>query len=120
MILIYHNPESIESIECLNILKKIKKRHKVIRHIDNPLTERKLKRIVKLLNIKPIQLIRTEATIWKDHYQELVSNVDEFEDIEYIKMMTEFPSLIKIPIVINGDKAAICKPPEKILSILAS
>ncbi|MFD2541650.1 ArsC/Spx/MgsR family protein [Lacinutrix gracilariae] len=120
MILIYHNPESSDSIECLNILKKIKKRHKVIRHIDNPLTERKLKRIVKLLNIKPIQLIRTDASIWKDHYQDLVTDVDDFEDIEYIKMMTEFPTLIRIPIVINGDKAAICNPPEKILSLLAS
>ena len=118
MILIYHNPESIESIECLNIIKKTKKRHKVIKYIDNPLTERKLKRIVKLLNIKPIQLIRKEASIWKDHYQEVVSNLEDFEDIEYIKMMTEFPSLIKIPIVINGDKAIIVKSPETLKSIL--
>ena len=119
MILIYHNPDSVESMTCLNLLKKFKQKYRIIKYIDNPLTERKLKRIIKLLNVKPLELIRTEDALWKDHFQSIVKNEDDFEDIEYIKMMTEFPSLIRRPIIINGDKAIIAKPPNKILEILS-
>ena len=119
MILIYHNPDSRESKECLNIIKRFKQRHRVIKYLDNPLTERKLKRLIKLLKVKPIELIRTEDAIWKDHFQQLIKNEDDFEDIEYIKMMTEFPSLIKRPIIVNGDKAVIGKPPRKVYEIIS-
>ncbi|MCL4121852.1 UNVERIFIED_CONTAM: hypothetical protein GTU68_022419 [Idotea baltica] len=118
MILLYHNPDSIESMACLNLLKKVKQKYRIIKYIDNPLTERKLKRIIKLLNIKPLALIRTEDDLWKEHFQALVKNEDDFDDIEYIKMMIEFPTLIRRPIIINGDKAIIGKPPRKVLDIL--
>ncbi len=118
MILIYHNPDSIESIACLNLLKKVKQKYRIIKYLDNHFTERKLKRIVKLLNIRPLDLIRTEDDLWKDHFQSIVKNENDFDDIEYIKMMIEFPSLIRRPIIINGDKAIIAKPPRKILDII--
>ena len=120
MIILYHNPDSYESNACLNFLKKIKQKYKIIKYLDHPLTERKLKRIVKLLDVKPIDLIRTEDDLWRDHFHPLVKNLDDFEDIEYIKMMVEFPKLMRRPIVINGDKAIICKPPRKVLSILST
>jgi len=119
MILIYHNPDSTESIACLNLLKKTKQKYRIIKYLDNHLTERKLKRIVKLLKIKPLELIRTEDELWKDHFQPIVKNEDDFDDIEYIKMMIEFPSLMRRPIIIKGDKAIIAKPPNKILEIFS-
>ena len=119
MILIYHNPDSSESKECLNIIKRFKQRHRVIKYLENPLTERKLKRLIKLLNVRPIELIRTEDAIWKDHFQQLIKNEDDFDDIEYIKMMTEFPSLIERPIIVNGDKAVIGRPPRKVYEIIS-
>jgi len=85
MILIYHNPDSIESIACLKLLKKVKQKYRIIKYLDNHLTERKLKRIVKLLNMTPLELIRTEGTLWKEHFESLVKNEDDFDDIEYVK-----------------------------------
>jgi arsenate reductase len=120
MILIYHNPDSIESLACLNLLKKVKQNYRIIKYLDNHFTERKLKRIIKLLNVKPIELIRTEDDLWRDHFQSIVKNNDEFDDIEYIKMMIEFPILIRRPIIINGKKAIIAKPPNKMLEILSN
>ena len=118
MILIYHDPNSIESIECLNILKKNKKKHKIVKYLENPPTENKLKKIVNKLDIRPYNLIKTEDSLWKEHYQEFVKNEGDFEDIEYIKVLTEFPQLIRTPIVVKGKKAVLCDPPEKVFSFI--
>ena len=118
MILLYHNPDSTESNECLRFLKRVKQKYRIIKYIEKPLTERKIKRIVRLLDIKPIELIRTEDEIWRKHFKDIVKDESDFEDIEYIKMMAEFPKLIQVPIVIKGNKAIIAKPPIKVLDII--
>ena len=42
----------------------------------------------------------------------------DFTDEELIKVMAKYPKLIERPIVINGDKATIGRPPIKILDII--
>lgn len=73
----------------------------------------KLNKIIKLLKIRPIDLIRQNETIWKENFRDL-----DFTDEELIDVMVEYPQLIERPIVINGTKAVIGRPPTKILDIL--
>jgi len=113
MILIYHNPRCSKSREALEILETKKADYKVIKYIDELLSAEKLGKILKILNIKPIELVRTNESIWKENFKHL-----DFTDEELIAVMAKYPQLIERPIVINDNKAVIGRPPKKILDIL--
>lgn len=113
MIKIYHNPRCRKSREGLQILENSGKEFEIIKYLDTVPTEEELKDILKKLNISPIQLVRKTEKIWKENYKG-----KELSDTEIIKAMVENPKLIERPIVINGDKAAIGRPPESILEII--
>ena len=113
MIVIYHNPNCSKSRESLEILETTKEDVQIFKYLDEPLKAEKLRKIIKLLNIKPIDLIRQNESIWIEKLKDL-----EFTDEELIDVMVEFPQLIERPIVINGDKAVIGRPPTKIYDII--
>lgn len=113
MIIIYHNPRCRKSRETLEILETKKADYKVIKYLDEPLSAEKLGKIIKIIGIPPIDLVRTNEKIWKENFKHL-----EFSDEELIQVMAKYPQLIERPIVINGNKAVIGRPPNKILEII--
>ncbi len=113
MIVIYHNPRCSKSRETLEILETKKANYQVIKYLDEPLSAEKLGKIIKLLKIKPIELVRKNEKIWKENFKNL-----DFTDDELIQVMAKYPKLIERPIVINDNKAVIGRPPKKILEII--
>lgn len=113
MIIIYHNPRCSKSRETLEILETKKADYKVIKYLDETLSVEKLGKIIKLLKIKPIELIRKNESIWKENFKGL-----GFTNEELIQVMAKYPQLIERPIVINGQKAIIGRPPKRILDII--
>lgn len=118
MIVIYHNPDSDDSNKCLKILETSQRNHKVIKHEDKPLDAIALKKILRLLNVSPIEIIRTNDSLWIEKFQHLIDAEMEFTEEEYIQIMIKYPDLIERPIIINGDKAVIGKPARKIFDII--
>lgn len=115
MIKIYHNPRCSKSRQGLEILKESGQDYEVIQYLKEPISKDDLKEIIKLLNIKPIALVRKNEKIWKESFK---SKADELSDEDIIEAMIENPKLIERPIVINGEKAVIGRPPEDIKEIL--
>lgn len=113
MIKIYHNSRCSKSREGLCVLNDLKQEIEVINYIDNPLTFIELKNLVELLKIKPIELVRTKETIWKEQFKDQILTDDEI-----IQAMIDFPKLMERPIVVNGNKAVIARPSEKINEII--
>ncbi|WP_460219046.1 arsenate reductase (glutaredoxin) [Psychroserpens sp. MEBiC05023] len=113
MINIYHNPRCSKSREGLALLENSGKDFEVIKYLDEPISEEQLKSIVNTLGVKPLELVRTNEAIWKSEYKEKT-----LTDSQIIKAMTVHPKLIERPIVINGKKAIIGRPPIKILDII--
>ena len=113
MIKIYHNNRCSKSRCGLEILEKSGKDFEVVKYLDNAPTVKELKDLIKLLNIKPIALVRKNEAIWKDNFKN-----KDLSDSEIIDAMSKHPKLIERPIVINGSKAIIGRPPELILDIL--
>lgn len=113
MIRIYHNPKCSKSREGLAIVEASGKQHLVVKYIEDPLSTSALERLIGLLDIKPIELVRTEETIWKESYKG-----KELSDNEIIKALSIHPRLMQRPIVVNGKKAIIGRPPLNIKSIL--
>jgi arsenate reductase (glutaredoxin) len=113
MIKIYHNPRCSKSREALNILEAETTDFKVIKYLDKELNAKELAEIIKLLRIKPIELVRKNESLWKDNFKNLT-----FTDKELINLMIKYPKLIERPIVVNGSKAVIGRPPEKIVDVI--
>ena len=113
MIKIYHNPRCSKSREGVCYLENLDLPHEIIKYIDDPLTEVELKAIIKKLKLKPIDLVRTTEKIWIDEFKN-----KELTDEQLIAIMVHYPKLIQRPIVVNGNKAVIARPPEKITEVL--
>src|SRR5690606_18311119 len=113
MIKIYHNPRCQKSREGLQIIEKSGKDFKIIKYLEENPNESEIREILKLLNIKPEELIRKNETIWKENFKG-----KELTDYEIVQTMVKHPNLIERPIVINDDKAVIGRPPQLINSIL--
>lgn len=113
MIKIYHNSRCSKSRSGLAILEKSGKPFEIIKYLDQGISNKELKHIISLLNIKPIALVRKNESIWK----ELFKNKD-LDDDAVIDAMVKYPKLIERPIVINKDKATIGRPPELIIELL--
>ena len=62
--------------------------------------------IIEKLEINPIELVRKNESIWKENYKG-----KNLSDKEIIQAMIENPKIIERPIVINGKKAVIGRPP---------
>lgn len=113
MIKIYHNTRCKKSRESLEILKESGQKFKIVEYLKTTLSVNELKSIIDLLDITPIELIRKNEAIWKDHYKGKILGDDEI-----IYLMIEHPKLIERPIVINKQKAIIGRPPENIKQVL--
>lgn len=113
MIKIYHNNRCRKSREGLEIIENSGKEFEIVSYLDNPPTIEELNQLIKLLGITPIELVRTNESIWKEKYKNV-----KLSDDEIIELMAINPKLIERPIVVNDGKAVVGRPPEKINSIL--
>lgn len=113
MIQIYHNPRCTKSREGLEELKTINQPFKIIKYLENPLTKEELTDLLKKLNYKPLELIRTKEKIWIENYKN-----KNLSDDAIIEAMILNPKLIERPIIVNGNKAIVARPKEKIKEIL--
>lgn len=110
---IYHNPRCSKSRQGLAILENSGQPFEIVKYLDDNLSVEAIKKIISLLKIKPIDLVRQNEAIWKSDYKGKI-----LSDSEVIDAMIKNPKLIERPIVINGSKAVIGRPPELITTIL--
>jgi arsenate reductase len=113
MITIYHNSRCSKSREGVCFLENTKQPFQVINYLENIPTKEELKELIRKLNISPIELVRKKETIWISTYKNR-----KLSDDEIIQVMIDNPKLIERPIIVNGDKAIIARPTEKINEII--
>lgn len=113
MIKIYHNNRCSKSRCSLEIIEQSGKSFEVIKYLDDRLSKEELDDIIKLLNIKPMDLVRKNEAIWKSDFKGKT-----LSDEQLVDAMVANPKLIERPIVINKGKAVIGRPPELILEII--
>lgn len=86
---------------------------KTIEYLKNPPSREELKRLIKILNIEPFELIRKSEPIFIQKFGNKVLSEEES-----ISAMLEYPILIERPIVIIGNQALVCRPPEKLYDFM--
>ena len=109
---LYHNPRCRTSRTALALLQKRGVEPKVIEYLKTPPSAAELKRLLKMLGMTPRQLLR------KKEAKEAGLDKPALADDALIAGMVKHPIAIERPIAVNGSKAALGRPPEKVLEIL--
>ncbi len=110
---IYHNPRCSKSRETLELLNQRGVAPDIIEYLKNPPTKAELKALIAQLGISAEQLIRKGEAIFKEHYAGKT-----LSDAQWIDAMISHPVLIERPIVTDGKRAVLGRPPENVAKLL--
>ena len=86
----------------------------MVHYLETPPDADTLKRLLQGLDLQPRELMRRKEAA----YSELNLADPGLSNDELIKAMISNPILIERPIVVNGERCAIGRPPESVLEIL--
>lgn len=114
MATIYHNPRCTKSRQALSLLEARGIKTDIVLYLESPPDAKTLKDILKKLGITARELLRKG----EDEYKQLKLDNATLTDNDLVAAMCANPRLIERPIVINGNHAAIGRPPENIIKIL--
>jgi arsenate reductase len=109
MLTVYHNPRCKKSRAGLHYILEKKLEYRVREYLKDPLSEEELNRLIMKLNIKPVELVRTQEEYYRKELKDLKLN-----DGEWVRVMVENPRLIRRPIVEDKYKAVVGDPVENI------
>lgn len=114
MYTIYHNPRCSKSRQTLALLEEqstlAKQEIKIVEYLKTPLTSNEIKQLLQQLNCKTIEIMRVKEAEFGEQ------SLKGANDDELINAMAQTPKLIERPIVTNGSKAIIGRPPENVLT----
>jgi arsenate reductase len=111
---LYYNPNCSKSRGALEILRERGAQFDVVEYLKEPLDRKTLARIVELLPNPPEDLIRKDG-----NFERLGLDPNRCKTIEAaIELLLEHPELMQRPVLVAGDRALICRPPEKVLELL--
>ena len=85
-----------------------------VNYYIKPLSEKKLRELVKKMGIQPRDLLRKTEPV----YRELGLARDDFSDEKIISLMVKHPDLIQRPIVERGNRAVLGRPSENVKAML--
>jgi len=112
---IFFNPSCSKCRLTMDILNDKGVSATVVEYLNAPPDLQELENVLKILGLEPRELMRKHES----PYQENNLDNPELSRQQLIQAMIDNPILIERPIIINGNKATIGRPPEKVLDILS-
>lgn len=111
-VVFYHNPRCRTSRAALELLRKKGVEPEIVEYLKTPPSATELKRLLKMLGMTPRQLLR------KKEAKEAGLDKPTLGDDAIIAGMVKHPIAIERPIAVKGSKAALGRPPERVLEVL--
>ncbi len=113
-ITVYQKPTCTTCREVYRALKESGAEMEAVDYYLEPLSEAKLKELVKKMGIQASELFRKKEEI----YKKLKLADKSVPDDEAIRLMVKHPDLMQRPIVEKGNKAILARPAERLKEIL--
>ena len=111
---IYHNPRCSKSRQTLQLLQDRDIEPEIVEYLKTPPSADELDAVLAKLGMEPRALMRTKEVAYRE-----AGIADEgLSRRALIDLMVANPIVIERPIVVNGARAALGRPPESVLSIL--
>lgn len=113
MTTIWHNPKCSKSREALALLSETNSEIEVVKYLEAAPSREEIQSLLKKLGVGARELMRTK----EDLYKELGLGKVEDEAV-LMDALVNHPKLIERPILIQGDRAIIGRPVEKVIEFL--
>ena len=112
---LYHNPHCATSRKALALLRQHGIEPNIIEYLKMPPDRARLRALLAMMGMRPGQLLRKreKAAMAKAGIDPRTSKEDAI-----LEAMLAEPILIERPIVVNGRKAVLGRPPGRVLEIL--
>lgn len=108
-----HNPRCSKSRAALELVRESGVELPIREYLDQPLTVDELRDIVKLLGVRPIDIVRRGEPQFS-----ALGLSDSTPDDDVLRAMAEHPILIERPIVVRNGRAVIGRPTENVRELL--
>jgi arsenate reductase (glutaredoxin) len=109
---IYHNPRCNTSRKTLALLREKGIEPEIVEYLKTPYTAAGLKTLLGQLKMPARALLRRKEAA--------VAGIDpaKLSEDALIAAMAKNPIIVERPIVVSGGKAALGRPPKKVLTVL--
>jgi arsenate reductase (glutaredoxin) len=111
---VYQKPTCSKCRETLALLRESGAKFEAVNYYEIPLTAQRLRELIDKLGVTAREILRRDEPLARH----LDLGEGGLSDDELIKVMVENPDLIQRPIVVRGDKAVLCRPPENVKKLL--
>ena len=81
-------------------------------YVKNPLTETEIRDVLRRLDLRPRDVLRTKDPAFKE-----MGLTGQEPDDRLIREMADHPTLLQRPIGVKGKKAVVGRPPERLLEL---
>ena len=102
---IYHNPRCKKSKAGLEYLRSKTNDFEIVNYLKNGLSRDEIKELLLKLHISPKELIRVNEEYYKKELK-----AKQFNDDEWIQIISENPKLLRRPLIVGKHKAVIGDP----------
>ena len=111
---LYHNTRCTKSRGALEILNARGIEPEIVYYLETPPSSAELRELLRKLGTGARSLVRSG----EPEYADLGLGDASLPEEALIAAMAEYPRLIERPVFVNGDRAVIGRPPERVLEIL--
>ncbi|OCK51378.1 arsenate reductase (glutaredoxin) [Chryseobacterium sp. CBo1] len=109
LVKVLHNGNCSKSNAVLEYLDENGIQFEIINIVEDPLSVLELKTVLKKLNQSVFHIIRKEEKLYLEKFAS-----QNYSEEEWLKILSENPSLIQRPILIKGSVAMLGRPLENV------
>lgn len=109
-LVIYQKPTCSKCRATLSLLEESGEEFESVNYYETLLTADKLRELIQKLGVSARDILRSD--------EPAARSLGAATDDEIIQALVKNPDLIQRPIVMRGDKAKLCRPPENVLDLL--
>ncbi len=110
--LLLHNPKCSKSRATLALLEERGIRFETRRYLEDPLSPDELESLSRRLGLPPLAFTRTGQAEF-----ESAGLTQDSSPAELVRAIAAAPILMERPIVVRGERAAVGRPPENVLTL---
>jgi len=111
--IIFYNPRCSKCREAKDLLEENNCEITFREYLKEPPTKKEITDLLKKLGCKAEDIVRKSEPLYKEKFES-----KKLTNAQWIKALSENPILIERPIVIDGERAVVGRPPAHVLDLL--